>query len=308
MLEGFDRRPVPHQPRARRSRCAVADRSFGPVVADRQGRVEIPILVPPGVRAGIARAVDHNGAAARPRSICSRRRSCAWWCWRRRRWTWAASRRSSCSRSSPTARPRNPAGLTLSASAGLLHPLGARSAGRGALPVRSAAPPRQRRRRAHRDRRRNAAQPRRHGGRAARRARPRSWRSRPACTAWWSAAATQRASPCSAHDAFGNPTSATGVEVDRRRAAAPRALIAAGGLGTLTVDAARHLRRQGARHRRRPAGRDPRPAKSCTSPAAHPPADASASATRASSPTATRAPSCACRRSIATGHRPRCPD
>ena len=41
----------------------VADRSFGPVVADRQGRVEIPIQVPPGVRAGIARAVDHNGAA-----------------------------------------------------------------------------------------------------------------------------------------------------------------------------------------------------------------------------------------------------
>ena len=41
----------------------VADRSFGPVVADRQGRVEIPIHVPPGVRAGVARAVDHNGAA-----------------------------------------------------------------------------------------------------------------------------------------------------------------------------------------------------------------------------------------------------
>ena len=41
----------------------VADRSFGPVVADRQGRVEIPIQVPPGVRAGVARAVDHNGAA-----------------------------------------------------------------------------------------------------------------------------------------------------------------------------------------------------------------------------------------------------
>jgi len=41
----------------------VAGRQFGPVVADRQGRVEIPIQVPPGVRTGIARAVDHAGAA-----------------------------------------------------------------------------------------------------------------------------------------------------------------------------------------------------------------------------------------------------
>src|SRR4029079_17192955 len=40
----------------------VGDRNFGPVTADAKGRVEIPILVPPGVRAGIARAVDHNGA------------------------------------------------------------------------------------------------------------------------------------------------------------------------------------------------------------------------------------------------------
>jgi hypothetical protein len=41
----------------------VAGRQFGPVVADRQGRVEIPIQVPPGVRTGIARAVDHAGSA-----------------------------------------------------------------------------------------------------------------------------------------------------------------------------------------------------------------------------------------------------
>jgi hypothetical protein len=41
----------------------VAERLFGPVVADRQGHVDIPIEVPPGVRAGSARAVDHNAAA-----------------------------------------------------------------------------------------------------------------------------------------------------------------------------------------------------------------------------------------------------
>jgi hypothetical protein len=38
----------------------VAGQSFGPVTADRQGRVKIPIRVPPGVRTGIARAVDRN--------------------------------------------------------------------------------------------------------------------------------------------------------------------------------------------------------------------------------------------------------
>lgn len=41
----------------------VGERQFGPVVADHQGHVEIPIEVPPGVRKGQARAVDHNGAA-----------------------------------------------------------------------------------------------------------------------------------------------------------------------------------------------------------------------------------------------------
>jgi len=40
----------------------VAGRQFGPVVADRQGRVEIPIQVPPGIRTAVARAVDHAGA------------------------------------------------------------------------------------------------------------------------------------------------------------------------------------------------------------------------------------------------------
>jgi hypothetical protein len=41
----------------------VGDRQFGPVVADRQGHVEIPIDVPPGVRTAEARAVDKSGGA-----------------------------------------------------------------------------------------------------------------------------------------------------------------------------------------------------------------------------------------------------
>jgi hypothetical protein len=39
----------------------VAGRQFGPVVADKQGHVEIPISVPPGVQKGEARAVDRSG-------------------------------------------------------------------------------------------------------------------------------------------------------------------------------------------------------------------------------------------------------
>jgi hypothetical protein len=39
----------------------VGEESFGPVVADKQGHVKIPIEVPPGVRIGTARAVDHDG-------------------------------------------------------------------------------------------------------------------------------------------------------------------------------------------------------------------------------------------------------
>ena len=41
----------------------VGDRQFGPVVADRQGHVEIPIDVPPGVRKAEARALDKSGGA-----------------------------------------------------------------------------------------------------------------------------------------------------------------------------------------------------------------------------------------------------
>lgn len=39
----------------------VAGRVFGPVVADKQGHVEIPIVVPPGVQKADARAVDRSG-------------------------------------------------------------------------------------------------------------------------------------------------------------------------------------------------------------------------------------------------------
>jgi hypothetical protein len=40
----------------------VGDRVFGPVAADHQGHVDIPVEVPPGVRQGQARAVDRSGA------------------------------------------------------------------------------------------------------------------------------------------------------------------------------------------------------------------------------------------------------
>ncbi|MFL5306853.1 MAG: hypothetical protein ACJ8F1_16680 [Polyangia bacterium] len=39
----------------------VAGQTFGPAVADRQGHVEIPIVVPPGVQKADARAVDRSG-------------------------------------------------------------------------------------------------------------------------------------------------------------------------------------------------------------------------------------------------------
>ena len=62
MLEGATVVPFHTSPGASVT-MRVADRNFGPVVADRQGRVEIPIQVPPGIRAGTARAVDQYGAA-----------------------------------------------------------------------------------------------------------------------------------------------------------------------------------------------------------------------------------------------------
>jgi hypothetical protein len=40
----------------------VVDQTFGPVRADAQGNVAIPIVVPPGVRDGLARVVDSSGS------------------------------------------------------------------------------------------------------------------------------------------------------------------------------------------------------------------------------------------------------
>ena len=56
----------------------VGERQFGPVRADNQGRVTIPVVVPPGVREGGARAVGIATATrATPRSTFSRRPSTA---------------------------------------------------------------------------------------------------------------------------------------------------------------------------------------------------------------------------------------
>ena len=128
------------------------------MTADRQGRVEIPIRVPPGIRAGVARAVDHNGAAREtevdlqlapfPRVLVLAPAaldvgSFAEIVVARRR----AGRHA-----------RGPGRLTLGASAGLAAPARRGRAGRGAFPVRGAAPPRQRRGGADRDGGRRAAQ------------------------------------------------------------------------------------------------------------------------------------------------------
>lgn len=212
----------------------VADRNFGPVVADRQGRAEIPIQVPPGIRAGLARAVDHAGAAREtevdlqqapyPRVLVL-----------------APSTLDVGSFSEitllgvdPDGTPANPTRLTLGASAGLLHPLGAGAAGEarflfeaprllgsGAVALTAMA----------------AGSP--------------PSRTDMAVALRVGAAAQIAISPSthklvvgsgetarvaiSAHDAFGNPTVATGVEIAVD--GLPRPVSISGGLGTLTVDA-----------------------------------------------------------------------
>jgi hypothetical protein len=107
----------------------VADRSFGPVVADKAGRVEIPIQVPPGIRAGVARAVDHN-AAMRETEVDLQQASYP------RVLVLAPATLDVGSFSEilligveADGTPANPARLTLAASAGLLHPLGPGSSG-----------------------------------------------------------------------------------------------------------------------------------------------------------------------------------
>jgi hypothetical protein len=107
----------------------VGGRQFGPVIADRQGRVEIPIQVPPGVRSAVARAVDQAGAAREtevdlqlapfPRLVVL-----------------APTTLDAGSFAEivvlavePDGAQVAPAQLTLTASAGLLHPLGAGPSG-----------------------------------------------------------------------------------------------------------------------------------------------------------------------------------
>ena len=213
----------------------VGDRSFGPVTADQKGRVEIPILVPPGVRAGIARAVDHNGAARETEVDLQ-----------------LAPYVRMVVLAPPTldvgsfseivvlaveadGAPVNPTRLTLSASAGLLHPLGAgplgaarflfeapRQLGSGAVALTAIAagtPPS----------RTDMAVALRVGAPARLAIAPSSHR-----LIVGSGEGARVA--VSAHDAFGNPTSAAGVEITVDGRPRPVAF-AAGGLGTLTVEA-----------------------------------------------------------------------
>jgi hypothetical protein len=213
----------------------VADRNFGPVVADRQGRAEIPIQVPPGIRAGLARAVDHAGAAREtevdlqqapyPRVLVL-----------------AAPTLDVGSFSEitllgvdPDGTPANPARLTLGASAGLLHPLGAGAAGEArflfeaprllgsgavALTAMAAGSP-----------------PSRTDMAVALRVGPPAQLAISPSTHKLVVGSNETARVAiSAHDAFGNPTVATGVEIAVDGLPRPVS-IGGGGLGTLTVDA-----------------------------------------------------------------------
>jgi hypothetical protein len=59
-LHGATEMPLRTSPSAEVT-LRVGERWFGPVSADKQGHVKIPIEVPPGLRVGLARAVDRNG-------------------------------------------------------------------------------------------------------------------------------------------------------------------------------------------------------------------------------------------------------
>ena len=107
----------------------VAERLFGPVIADRQGHVDIPIEVPPGVHVGSARAVDHNAAAREtevdlqlppfPRLLVLAPSSVEV----------GSFAEISVVGVEGDGAPTAPARLTLGASAGLVHPLGAGPSG-----------------------------------------------------------------------------------------------------------------------------------------------------------------------------------
>jgi hypothetical protein len=59
-LHGTTEMPLRTSPSAQVT-LRVGEQWFGPLTADKQGHVKIPIEVPPGLRIGTARAVDHNG-------------------------------------------------------------------------------------------------------------------------------------------------------------------------------------------------------------------------------------------------------
>ena len=168
----------------------------------------------------------------------------------------AASPRSSCSAVEPDGAPAGANRLTLGASAGLLHPLGAGRFGRGAFPVRGAAAPGQRRGGADRARRRAPPASRADtGGARCASARPRGSRSRRARDRLVvGERRARRASRSSAHDAFGNPTSAPGVAITVDGVPRPVA-IGAGGIGVADRRRSRQVRRPRAHHDRGRAGR-----------------------------------------------------
>jgi hypothetical protein len=213
----------------------VADRNFGPVVADRQGRVEIPIQVPPGIRAGLARAVDHN-AATRETEVDLQQAPFA------RVLVLAPSTLDVGSFSEiillgvePDGTPAHPARLTLGASAGLLHPLGPgplgearflfeapRRLGSGAVALTALAA--------------GTPSSRSDTAVALRVGAPAQLAISPSTHKLVVASGETARVAISAHDAFGNPTAATGVVISVDGQPRPVA-IGPGGLGTLTVDA-----------------------------------------------------------------------
>jgi len=211
----------------------VADRNFGPVAADRQGRVEIPIQVPPGIRAGIARAVDHNGAT-RETEVDLQPAPFA------RVVVLAPTTLDVGSFSEiillavdADGAPAHPTRLTLGASAGLLHPLGPgplgearflfeapRKLGSGAvaLTAMAAGPP---------PSRSDTAVALRVGAPAQLVIAPSTHRL------VVGSGETARVA-VSARDAFGNPTAAVGVEITVDGQPQP-VTVGAGGIGTLSV-------------------------------------------------------------------------
>jgi hypothetical protein len=233
MLEGSTTIPFHTTPGAVVT-MRIADRSFGPVASDRQGRVEIPVVVPPGVRTGIARAVDHNGA--RETEVDLQQAPYV-------RLVVLAPPTMDVGGFSEVVllaveadgAPANPTRLTLSTSAGLLHPIGSgplgearflfeapRLLGSGAVALTAMAA--------------GVPASRADTAVALRVGAPAQLAISPSMHRLVVGSADQARVAISVHDAFGNPTTATGIEVAVDGQPRPIAL-AASGVGTLTVEA-----------------------------------------------------------------------